>query len=80
MEFRTWLEEKEKKEKNREGIGSKILSLAIPMGGSILGGLAGGTIGGPAAILPAYLAAKHLLTKHVEKNYPQSTTDLMKKK
>lgn len=80
MEFRTWLEEKEKKEKNREGIGSKILALGIPMASAIGGAALGGATLGPAGILPGWLLAKKAATNYVQDRYPVSTTDLMKKK
>jgi hypothetical protein len=73
--FKLWLEKKEKK----EGVGSKILAMALPMGSAIAGGAAGLATGGPLAALPAWIAAKALGTKASEKLFPKSTAELMKK-
>jgi len=74
--FKLWLEAKEKK---KEGAGSKILALAIPMGGAIAGGAAGLATGGPLGGLGGWLAGKHIGTKASEKLFPQSVVDLMRK-
>jgi len=71
--FTTWLE-------RREGVGSKILALALPMGSAIAGGAAGLAAGGPAGVLPGWLLGKKLGVKGSEKLFPQSTAELMKKK
>ena len=73
--FQQWLEQKASK----EGIGSKILALTIPMGGAIAGGAAGLAAGGPLAALPGWVAGKAVGTKAVEKLFPKSTEELMKK-
>lgn len=71
--FKLWLERK-------EGIGSKILALALPMGGALAGGAAGLAAGGPLAALPAWIAGKAAGTRASEKLFPKSVIDLMRKK
>jgi hypothetical protein len=71
--FTTWLE-------RREGVGSKVLALALPMGSALAGGAAGLAMGGPAGVLPGWLIGKKLGVKGSEKLFPQSTLELMKKK
>lgn len=72
MTFKLWLEK-------REGIGSKILTLTIPMAGAIGGGAAGLAAGGPLAALPGWIAGKKVGEKAVEKIFPKSTAELMRK-
>jgi hypothetical protein len=73
MEFKIWLEK-------REGFGSKIMALGIPMASAIGGALVGGATLGPAGVPLGYLGAKFLARNGVEKYLPQSTLELMKKK
>jgi len=76
MNFKLWLEKKERK----EGIGSKIMALALPMGSALAGGAAGLALGGPLAAIPSGVVAKEIARKAVEKFLPQSALYHMRKK
>ena len=69
--FKSWLE-------LREGVGSKILALAIPMGGALAGGAAGLAAGGPLGALHGWIAGKAVGTKASENLF--KVKDLMRKK
>lgn len=74
--FTTWLE-------RREGVGSKVLALALPMGAAVAGGAAGLAAGGPLGLALAptlWGLSKELGRIGSERFFPKSTTELMKKK
>lgn len=73
--FKLWLEAKEKETKG--GFGSKLLALAVPIGGALAGGAAGTAAFGPLGAIPGGIAGKELGVRLVRNT--KGALELMKK-